>query len=432
MTEQRPDEQQPPEQDGGHPAGQPPAGPPGAAPDPGQRWPAPPYPGPGYGAPQPYPGQAYPGQPYPGQPYGAPQPYPGQQQYGGPPPYPPQSWPPPAPPYAGPPQQAWPAHPHPEPREYHQMLRTWTYAWWKPVLGIVLVMLGMVIVAPLALMPVLMIGVAIEGGPFWESFEQAASLQAIGPASLLYLNLTLGSTILVCWFVMRYLHKMRPRWLTSVAPKMRWRFFFACLGLSVVALVAQIVAGSVLPGSGAQEPSGEVNEFTSTTAVLALIVLLTTPLQAAGEEYVFRGYLMQALGSLFRYKWIALLVTSTLFAMAHGVQNFPLFFDRFMFGLIAGWLVLRTGGLEAGIAMHILNNFLAFGYALTYADLTETLNVSEAGWGNVPLTLVQSGTYAVLVLLVTRKMGLRNRTDPPLPASPAAPSSGVERVPSGA
>ena len=82
--------------------------------------------------------------------------------------------------------------------------------------------------------------------------------------------------------------------------------------------------------------------------------------------------------------------------------------------------------------MHILNNFLAFGYALTYADLTETLNVSEAGWGNVPLTLVQSGTYAVLVLLVTRKMGLRNRTDPPLPASPAAPSSGVERVPSGA
>ena len=46
-------------------------------------------------------------------------------------------------------------------------------------------------------------------------------------------------------------------------------------------------------------------------------------------------------------RWAALLVTSTLFAMAHGLQNFPLFFDRFMFGFIAGWLVIRTGGLEA-------------------------------------------------------------------------------------
>ena len=28
-----------------------------------------------------------------------------------------------------------------------------------------------------------------------------------------------------------------------------------------------------------------------------------------------------------------------------------------MFGLVAGWLVIRTGGLEAGIAMHILDLF---------------------------------------------------------------------------
>src|SRR5680860_1706064 len=99
--------------------------------------------------------------------------------------------------------------------------------------------------------------------------------------------------------------------------------------------------------------------------------------------------------------------------MAHGVQNFPLFFDRFMFGLIAGWLILRTGGLEVGIAMHILNNFLAFGFAISFGDLTDSLTVSEVGRSNIILTLTQAGTYAALVLLVAKKMNLQTRTNPP-------------------
>ena len=61
-----------------------------------------------------------------------------------------------------------------------------------------------------------------------------------------------------------------------------------------------------------------------------------------------------------------------------------------MFGLIAGWLVIRTGGLEAGIAMHVLNNYLAFGFALAFTDITSTLNVAEVSWWNIPVTLTQS------------------------------------------
>jgi len=307
------------------------------------------------------------------------------------------------------------------------MLRTWNYAWWKPVLGIILVVVGMLLLAPLVLLPVLAIGVSAEGGPFWESFERAASMEAVGPASLLYLNLVLGSTILVTWFVMRVLHRMRPRWLTSVVPKMRWTFFFICVGFSVVALIAQVVVSLLLPGSQEGDIGG-LNDFTRTSIILAVIVLLTTPFQAAGEEYVFRGYLMQALGSLFNNKWVALLSTATLFALAHGVQNPPLFFDRFMFGLIAGWLVLRTGGLEAAIAMHILNNFLAFGFALSFGDLTDSLTVSEVGWSNIILTLTQAGTYAALVLFAAKRMNLQRRTNPPAQPQVDEPSYDASRV----
>ena len=384
-------------------------GTPQPGPPPGQSWP-PPQP-----APPPLSGQpGQPGQPaaYPGYPQGG---APVHQQHG---------WGQPAPQWTAPQPVLLPTFPHAEPTPYHQMLRTWTYSWWKPVVGIVLCVVGMMLVMPLVLMPVLAIGVWIEGGPFWESFQNAATLETVDPPGLLYLNLVLGSMILVTWFVMRVIHRMRPRWLASVMPRLRWRFLAVCLGLSVVALVAQVVVGMVLPGQ-TESDFGPVNDFTRTTAVIAVIVLLTTPLQAAGEEYVFRGYLLQAFGSFFRNrtagKWVAILVTASLFAAAHGVQNFPLFFDRFMFGLIAGWLVVRTGGLEAGIALHILNNFLAYGIAVSFGDLTETLTVSQISWWNIPLTLTQSGLYAVLATVAARRMGLQTRTRPPLDTSRPAP-----------
>jgi len=163
------------------------------------------------------------------------------------------------------------------------MLRTWNYVWWKPLVGIVIVAVGMVIVAPLVLLPVLAIGVGFEGGPFWERFEEAATLQAVGPAALLYLNLVLGSTILVTWLVMRVVHRMRPRWLSSVVPKMRWKFFFVCVALSVVALVAQVIVSLFLPSGSQEGDFGDLNQFTTTTVILAVVVLLTTPFQAAGE-----------------------------------------------------------------------------------------------------------------------------------------------------
>lgn len=322
------------------------------------------------------------------------------------------------------------------------MLRTWNYAWWKPVVGLV-VFLGLFVLAQLVIAAALLVVAALRSGPVAEDFEQLASLDEVTPTLLLVINLSLGAMILVAWLTVRLMHRMRPRWLASVAPKLRWRFFFVCVGLSVVALVAQIVVGLFLPG-GQETDVGAVNDFTRTTLVLALVVLLTTPLQAAGEEYVFRGYLMQAIGSFWSFswappwvaRWVAIVATATMFALAHGAQNFPLFFDRFTFGLIAGWLVIRTGGLEVGIAMHILNNFLAFGFALSFGDLGESLNISEVGWGNIILTVTQAGVYAVLVLLVAKKMNVQRRTDPPrqriADELPGGPSGEPDRMPSSA
>lgn len=305
-------------------------------------------------------------------------------------------------------------HPHPEPRSYPLMLRTWTYAWWRPVVGLVSLPVAMFVVAPFALFPLLAVTVALDHtGSYATALKNAATLDPVTWQGLLYLNLTLAALVPVAWVLMRVLHGMRPRWLMSVKPGIRWRFFAACLGLSVVAILAQIVVGAFLPGDP-NDLGAKVNAITPTLLGLVAVVALTTPAQAIGEEYVFRGYLLQAVGSLTRRPWAAMLVSGLLFGVAHGVQNAPLFVDRFTFGVLAAYLVHRTGGLEAGIALHIWNNLFAFGFALFLGDITETLNVSEVSWWNLPLTLTQNGVYLLLVLHVARRMGVEARTTPPV------------------
>ncbi len=347
--------------------------------------------------------------PPPGGPGGTP-PWPPQQHLQG---EPPQQHPQGASPQQWPPQAA--VHPHPEPRSYPLMLRTWNYRWWKPVVGIVVLLVGGLVVMPLVLMPVLAAAVVLEGGstPFLDRFMDAASLKAVTPSSMLYLNLTLASLTLVAMGIIRFVHRMRPRWLSSVLPGMRWKFFFACFGLSLVALIVSLVVASLLPGN-ADGVSGKPNELTGRLVATGIVILVTTPLQALGEEYAFRGYLMQAFGSLTRSRVFAVLLTATLFALAHGVQNAPLFLDRFAFGLMAGLVVVLVGGLEAGIALHILNNLLAFAVAIFFGDLQGALTVSEVSWWQLPVTIVQNGVYLVLVLLLARKMGLRRTTSPPV------------------
>ena len=318
-----------------------------------------------------------------------------------------------------------PIFPHVEPTPYHLMLRTRTYAPWKPVVGMLVAGAAFLVVSALVYVVVAGIFAFFQSGSWIDNFIDSADLSHVGPETLLGLNLGIGAMILVTWFIVGVIHGIRPRWLTSVVPRMRWNFFVACLGLAFVALLAQIVVGTLLPSGSEGDLGGKLNDFTTSTALAAAVVLLTTPLQAAGEEYLFRGYLLQAFGALTRNKWVAIVVTAGLFALAHGTQNFPLFFDRFAFGLIAAWLVIRTGGLEAGIALHVLNNFLAFGLALSYGDLSETLNISEASWWNILLTVTQSAVYAGLVLVVARQMGLQALTPTPPPRPGVAPSGNV-------
>ena len=291
--------------------------------------------------------------------------------------------------------------------DYHLLHRAGRRGMWRPLLGVLLVAIGTFLVAPILLQLPLAAWLLATGQPVVDGVGDVLDFSDPTPLGLAYLNITLAAAIPVVFAVSWWLHGVKPGWLSSVARRLRWRYFLVCLLLSVVALVATVVVSAFLPQQGGTGMGTDVNDFTSTTRNFLLVVLLLTPLQAAGEEYAFRGYLTQAFGGLFGSRVVAVVVPALLFATAHGLgQSWPVFVDRFAFGLVAGVLVIRTGGLEAPIAMHVLNNFLAFGLALAFSDMATALNPAGGSWWSLPGTLTQSLVYLVLASYVARSMGL--------------------------
>lgn len=308
------------------------------------------------------------------------------------------------------------------PAQYHLIHRTgrWgKHGWWRPIVGIVAALVAYFVVV-LVLQASFLLVLVLQGSGLNSAIDRLTDTSNTTPLLLAHLNLTLAAAIPVVMGVSWLLHGLRPRWLASVRPRLRWGWMLACFGLAFLALLATIGVAAVLPaGSDTGDLSGDLNSWSTTTRDFVLVIVLLTPLQAAGEEYAFRGYLTQAFGGLFarlgpRAAYAAaVLLPAVLFALAHGAQDAPIFVDRLAFGLVAGVLVITTGGLEAGLAMHVLNNFLAYAAALAYGDMSSALNPSGGTWWQLPVTLTQSLTFLALVTLVSRRAGIQTRTAAP-------------------
>jgi membrane protease YdiL (CAAX protease family) len=94
---------------------------------------------------------------------------------------------------------------------------------------------------------------------------------------------------------------------------------------------------------------------------LLLLAVLLTPLQAASEEVLFRGYLTQALGRIVRSRVLIALTVGLVFGLlhlnAHGLLTVPYFF---VLSLIFSLVSLRDERLELVIGGHTAMNSFAF------------------------------------------------------------------------
>ncbi|UER53884.1 CPBP family intramembrane metalloprotease [Kineosporiaceae bacterium SCSIO 59966] len=300
------------------------------------------------------------------------------------------------------PPDAW------SPRPYHQVLRGPAHRWWRPLLGLGVVLAGLAVIL-LGTLAVTVVAAAV-GAVRLEDPADALDEWWV----LLVTNVGLAALIPVSALAVLAGHGWRPGFLSSVEGRLRWRWLLVCAAVSAVVLVG---GTAVLWGVGGV-PSGRGGED---VVLLLAVVLLTTPLQAAGEEYLFRGWLTQAVGSWLRgpvvSAVVAALVSASLFALAHGAQNAWLFTDRFAFGLLGSYLVWRTGGLEAAIAVHALNNVVVLVPTVLTGGLADALSVTSAPALPVLLDLAVMAVTGVALTLAARRAGVRRLLVPPSPAA---------------
>lgn len=292
------------------------------------------------------------------------------------------------------------------PREYHQLLRGPGYRWWRPAASLLLVLSGAFVLYVTWSMVIL--GLARMSPVVRSAAADGAHADAY---NLLTTNVILASAIPLTMVATWAAHGWQPRWLASVTGRLRWRWLGLC---AAVCLPVHVGGAGLLSALSGGAPSG-----TGTDVLLLLsVVLLTTPLQAAGEEFLFRGWLTQNVGALIRHPVVSLVtgtvVSSGLFALAHGQQNGWLILDRFAFGVVACLLVWRTGGLEASIVLHALNNVVVFVPVILTGQVHETLTVSEASGPLVAMDLVMLGVIGAILMLLARRTQQERLLIPPV------------------
>lgn len=273
--------------------------------------------------------------------------------------------------------------------------------WWAPI-------------AVLVALVVIMFSTQIVAGILWAIGTMALQGTAptgvgLSPSLMLLTNLCLALLIPVSLLALRWIAGVPWRAALTVSRPFSWgRVLRSAL---IVLLVIALALGAALLASPDLRAAGTV-QIGASTLPLVLIALLTTPLQAAGEEVMFRGTLLPLLGSWIRRRPLGAIILGTalstvLFGLVHGATDPWLALYYTGFGLCGALLAIATGGIEASIAFHVGNNmvFMLFA-ALTVGDGGIVIDRSAEGGAGGPWVLGILG-LDLLVVAVLAVLGRR-------------------------
>lgn len=308
---------------------------------------------------------------------------------------------------------------------FHRLMRrSEKYRWWRPLafsgVGIGFY-LAALLIAMLAMFAALLMNPMTWAA---ENPEEAPDQFLMDPvlnmASATDFSMTMASLIIMIPAVFFAYLLIGPKpvgLLISVTGKLRWRWFGLALAASAVlfALYFGVNFGLGAVGIGSSEPV-PASSLPTDPLFYALLVILLTPFQCAAEELVFRGAFMQVIGSWLKHPLFAILLPVPLFTIGHLYDIWGLL-DVAAFAIAAGYLTWRTGGLEAAMAMHIINNTFLF---LLGAVGVVDLNATESN----PVSLIFSVCFMALLTFLLVKLADKHgvaRTAGPIPAADRRP-----------
>ncbi|MEL6820208.1 MAG: type II CAAX endopeptidase family protein [Calditrichota bacterium] len=167
----------------------------------------------------------------------------------------------------------------------------------------------------------------------------------------------------VLWFftqlgVVKWLHQRTIRSLFTARGRIDWSriglafavWFFLSLGMDAISYWS--------------DPGNYVFQFDLERFIpMFIIAVLLFPIQTSAEELFFRGYLLQSVGLLAKYRWISLVFTSALFAAMHGLNPEVSAYGTgymmsyyFGVGVTLAVITIMDDGLELALGYHAANN----------------------------------------------------------------------------
>lgn len=294
--------------------------------------------------------------------------------------------------------------------------------WWTPLVTGLLAFVIYIVVTVVITVAFVVVALA-SGADIMADLEDLAVNPGFDLTDPFFVTLLLGTIALMLpSYVVASLIVNGPRLglISSAAGRLRWRWMLLCGAIAAVISVVLTGLSLLIPSESAGAPA----ENPLWLATLIVVILLV-PVQSAAEEYVFRGYLMQAIGRWLRHPAFAILLPVPLFVLGH-------LYDPLgqlgvgLFAVAAGWLTWRTGGLEAAIALHVVNNLSAFGLGIFAGD-----DPTESSVGLISFlwSFLLIGGYVVAVEVLLKRRPLSRTLVLTLPPAPVyAPPVGFVPV----
>jgi hypothetical protein len=166
------------------------------------------------------------------------------------------------------------------PRTYVHQQRGPRHRWWRPLISLGLLVFLWFVAASLISVPFFLVGGI-------ETIDQATSTWT----GNLWLNLSLAILIPATMFALWAGHQRGWGRVFSVTGRLRWGWLLRSMALITPLWLVYLSIGWVV---GGQEVLSRPKEWVG----MLIVCLLTTPLQAAGEEVAFRGGIVQAVVSV--------------------------------------------------------------------------------------------------------------------------------------
>ncbi len=282
------------------------------------------------------------------------------------------------------------------------------YDFWRYLIGVVIIVLAIIVgQIPLG------VAILLEGGYEMVNMTEMQMLQLIeSNLSLFLILLSYAAGLGGIFFVVKVLHSQPIKSLTTSRKKIDWgRFFFAFGLVAIFAIATTLVDNYTNPQDYV------VNFQPKPFFIMLVIAVIMIPLQTSFEEYFFRGYLMQGIGTLFKNRWSPLILTSVVFGSLHFFNpevtklGNIIMFHYIGTGFLLGIMTLMDDGLELALGFHAGNNLITA--VLVTADWTafqtnsilKDISEPSVGWDIlIPVMIV----YPLFLFIMAKKYGWKD------------------------